>query len=180
MQHLVCWVHLVIFVAGSDWFQSTDSSPNSRTETISCAPRPSRIFLKKKNKKQKKCSFQNSTEMVVVGCCGWWKKCLAAYLNQIKYTKYIGIMELLCAGPAKIWFSFRIFLNCTTFLSIHCTHVFQRMTCSRLSLNNFLCLWDYDSVNFYFFSTAVPMELVIIFKLWIIWFANSHLDVNNF
>lgn len=33
------------------------------------------------------------------------KKCLAADLNQIKCTKYIGIMELLCAGPAEIWFS---------------------------------------------------------------------------
>lgn len=141
--------------------------------------RPAPVAFSQQKKSVDPWPFQNSTEMVVVGCCGWWKKCLAAYLNQIKYTKYIGIMELLCAGPAKI-LVFRIFLNCTTFLSIHCTHVFQRMTCSRLSLNNFLCLWDYDSVNFYFFSTAVPMELVIIFKLWIIWFANSHLDVNNF
>lgn len=143
-------------------------------------PAPVAFSSKKKTKNKKSAHFRTQPKWWWLACCGWWKKCLAAYLNQIKYTKYIGIMELLCAGPAKIWFSFRIFLNCTTFLSIHCTHVFQRMTCSRLSLNNFLCLWDYDSVNFYFFSTAVPMELVIIFKLWIIWFANSHLDVNNF
>lgn len=149
MQYLICWAHLVIFVAGSDWFQSTDSSPNSRTETISCAPRPSRIFPNKK-KVLIHGHFRTQPKWWWLACCGWWKKCLAADQNQIKYTKYIGIMELLCAGPAKI-LVFRIFLNCTTFLSIHCTHVFQRMTCSRLSLNNFLCLWDYDSVNFYLF-----------------------------
>lgn len=121
--------------------------------------RPAPVAFSQK-KKKKSAHFRTQPKWWWLACCGWWKKCLAAYLNQIKYTKYIGNYGIaLCRASKNL--VFRIFLNCTTFLSIHCTHVFQRMTCSRLALNNFLCLWDYDCVNFYFF-----FQLRSLWSLW--------------